>query len=116
MVKANPKVAPVVAKLEAFRKMHLKPPVGTAIGKLPPGAPTQDEMTEIQAARLAAIKANPDFDVKARQLAAKLRAFEQKLTAAMVQADPKVAIVLSKMGEPPQAGTMQPTAAAPVKQ
>jgi hypothetical protein len=93
MIKANLKVALLVAKFEALRKNPENPPAGS--GKPLPGALTQDEMSQLR----AAIKANPEFDTKAKQTAAKLMAFQQKPSAAMVQSDPKLAPVLPKMGD-----------------
>ena len=96
MIKANPKVAPIVAKLELMRKPVAATPVGAPSGQPKPPL-TQDDLAQLRTARFAALKANPDFDAKAVQLAAKLRSFQQKLTAAMIKADPKVAPVVAKI-------------------
>ena len=109
MIKADPKVAPVIAKLELMRKPGAATPVGSPTDK-PKPALTQDDFTPLRTARIAALKANPDFDAKAIQLAAKLRTFQQKVTAAMIKADPKVAPVVAKLegGHPVSQATTPP--------
>lgn len=57
---------------------------------------TPEEWQELRTARQAALKANPDFVAKSAQLAAKMRAFQEKLDAAMVKTDPKLAPILVK--------------------
>jgi hypothetical protein len=107
MIKSDSKVAPIVAKLESIRK-HVPTPGGTPsaqkINVLIPA-----EWQEIRTARLAVLKAHPDFNTKAARLAAKLRAFQEKLTTAMVKADPTVAPIMAKFG----GGHLSPQSAIP---
>lgn len=101
MIKADPKVALALAKLELIRK-HVPAP-GSTPAKPKIYVLTPAEWQHIQAARQAALKANPDFDQKAMQLAAQLQALQQKVDAAMAKADPNVAPIMAKLdgGHPP---------------
>jgi hypothetical protein len=65
------------------------------------------EWQEVRTARDAAMKANPDLLKTSADIAAKMREFQQKLDAAMIQANPKVAPTIAKlehgqMGAPAQ--------------
>jgi hypothetical protein len=95
MIKADPQVAPVITKIESMRKPVSATPVASPSGKTKPTL-TQDDLAQLRAARMAALKANPDFNTKAAQTATKLRAFQEKLVAAMVNADPTVAPIVAK--------------------
>jgi hypothetical protein len=95
MIKADPKVAPLVAKIESMRKPVAATSVASPSGKPKPTL-TQDDLAQLRTARMAALEANPDFDAKAAQTAAKMRAFQDKLIAAMVKADPSVAPIVAK--------------------
>jgi len=55
------------------------------------------EWQELRNARQEALKADPDLMVKAQQLALKIRAFQDKLNAAIIVADPKTASIIGKM-------------------
>jgi hypothetical protein len=76
----------------------------SAAPAVPPAAPlvapsstlTPEEWQELRTARMVALKANPDFVTKSAQLSAKIRAFQEKLDAAMLKTDPKLAPVLAK--------------------
>jgi hypothetical protein len=57
---------------------------------------TSEEWQELRTARQAALKANPDFAAKSAQLTAKMRAFQEKLDAAMVKTDPNLVPILVK--------------------
>jgi hypothetical protein len=55
-----------------------------------------EEWQELRIARQAALKANPDFAAKSALLSAKMRAFQDKLDAAMIKTDPKIAPILAE--------------------
>ena len=55
------------------------------------------EWQELGVAKAAALKANPDLTAKANALAEKMRAYQQKLDAAIIQTDPRAAAVISMM-------------------
>jgi hypothetical protein len=57
---------------------------------------TPDDWQELRNARQAALKENPELVAKAQELSAKMRAFQEKLDAAMLKSDPKLAPVLAK--------------------
>ena len=54
------------------------------------GGLTPEEQQELRAARKAAMDANPD-------LAAEQKALQDKINAAMIKADPKVAPIIAKL-------------------
>jgi hypothetical protein len=54
------------------------------------------EWEELNAARAKALKANPDLIVKARALALKMRAFQEKVNAAILKEDPRIAPILDQ--------------------
>jgi hypothetical protein len=60
---------------------------------------TPAEWQELRGARQAAVKANPDLLKKAAAVSQRMRAFEGKLDAAMVKADPKVAVLVAQLEE-----------------
>jgi hypothetical protein len=103
MLKADPKLAPVLAKLKALRTRN-----GGAIaasshsGKTPPvikgPAPTLTpaDWQELRTARAQAIEANPDLMAQARQLQEKMRTFEDTLDADMLKSDPQSAPLIAK--------------------
>ncbi len=57
---------------------------------------TPEEWQELRNARQAALKENPELATKAQELSAKMRAFQEKLDAAMLKSDPHLAPVLAK--------------------
>jgi len=99
-------VLPIVLSLCLASMAYSKAAVATTdtAPTAPPAAPivtssttlTPEEWQELRTARQAALKANPDFAAKAAQLSAKMRAFEEKLDAAMIKTDPKLAPILAK--------------------
>ena len=54
------------------------------------------EWQELRMDRAQALKANPALVANASALSQKLRAFQQKLNAAMVKTDPNIGLVLAK--------------------
>jgi hypothetical protein len=62
-----------------------------------PNTITPEEWQELNAARAAAMKANPALMQKAAELSAKMRAFQQKLDVAIVQADPNTAPIIAQI-------------------
>jgi hypothetical protein len=95
---------------------------------LPPGASpasaphagtnpiSPEEWKELIAARSAAFKADPDLVAGSQSLSEKMRAFDEKLTAAMVKTDPTIAPILAKfeaMRHPPGAPMIRPAVGAP---
>jgi hypothetical protein len=103
MLKADPKLAPVLAKLKALRLRN-----GGAIaaasrsGKTPPvikgpaSTLTPADWQELRTARAQAIEANPDLMAQARKLQEKMRAFEDNLDADMLKSDPQSAPLIAK--------------------
>lgn len=112
MVKADPQVAPIVARLEAIRTQGPgSHPAAT--GSTPPKpAISPDDWQKIRAARLDAIKANPNIESKGMAMAADLRAFQAKLNAAMLKADPSVAPVIDRLSTPASGPKIVPVSAS----
>jgi hypothetical protein len=68
----------------------------------PPGPPghgmlTSDERQELKTAHQAALQANPDLATEGKALRDQMEAYQKKLSAAMIAADPKVQPILAKM-------------------
>jgi hypothetical protein len=70
---------------------------GHATASSPPGSLTPMEWQELRAAHQAALRENPALATKAIALAQKMRAFQSKLHAAMIQANPSIAPVVAKL-------------------
>src|SRR5258708_26347746 len=51
---------------------------------------TDEERQELQAARQAALAANPSLEAEGRDLMKKMNTYQEKLKAAMIKTDPKV--------------------------
>lgn len=66
-------------------------PTGTGTNAITPG-----EWQALRTARAAAIQANPDLLSENKKLIERMRAFEDKLDAVMIKADPTVAPILAK--------------------
>ncbi len=62
-----------------------------------PNAITPAELQELQLARRKAFQANPDLQKEAAALAEKMHAFQHKLDQEILQVDPKVAPVVTKI-------------------
>jgi len=109
MVKIDPQMAPVVAKLEALRALHSgtsHPEVSGGTAKTPETINlTADEWQRLRVARTEAIQSNPSFSVEAKKQADDMRVFEDKLDATMLKADPQLAPVIARFetGRHPQA-------------
>src|SRR5580698_608809 len=77
------------------------PPPTTPAGAPPvaanPGQITPVEWQELRAAHAAALQANPDLTAESRKLAERMHAFEDKIDAAMVKADPTLAPIIAKI-------------------
>jgi hypothetical protein len=58
---------------------------------------TPEEWQKFRVARQAALKANPELLTKSAQLTMEMRAFQDKLNAAIIEADPKVAPIVAKL-------------------
>ena len=58
---------------------------------------TDEERQELQAAHDAALKADPDLEAEGKDLMDKMKAYHEKLDAAMIKADPNVAPIIAKM-------------------
>lgn len=64
---------------------------------LHPTALSPTEWQKINTARAEVMKANPDLLKKSDDLAAEMKAFQQKLDAAMVKANPNIAPTVTKL-------------------
>lgn len=69
---------------------------------------TPAQWQELRTAREAAIKANPALIAKSMELAQKMRAFQQKLDAAIIQDDPGLAPMIDKLEHGMNAQHMPP--------
>ena len=105
IVKTDPKVAPVIAKLEALRSLHTAPIDHSHASKPDKFASvpaamqiTPKEWQELDAARNLAIKANPDLMQSSEKLNDRLRSIEVALNAAMAKADSEMAPLITKFG------------------
>ena len=88
-----------------------------------PNAITPQEWQRLNAARTAALKANPALMQKGAEISAKMHAFQQKLDAAIIKADPTIAPLLAKLallrhppaGAPPNASPSNSNPGAALK-
>lgn len=91
----------VVGSLLAGPSFALASDAGSPPPGPPPGGPhgglTDAERQELHKAHDAAFKANPDLAAEEKDLNAKMDAFHKKVDAAMIQADPAVAPIVTKM-------------------
>jgi hypothetical protein len=58
---------------------------------------TPADWQELRIAKQAALKANPNLVMESEQLTQKMRAFQEKLDAAIIKEDPTVAPIISKL-------------------
>jgi hypothetical protein len=105
IVKVNPKVAPVVAKLVALRAQHgtpITPPHPSAAGKVaqaPEGVTiTPKEWQALRAARSLAMQVNPGLMLESEKLAERMQAWEAAVDAAMVKGDSGMAPLVARFG------------------
>jgi hypothetical protein len=101
VVTVDPKLKPVMEKLAILRKKNSVPnEASTTATVKPPIAPsvslTPEDLQELRAARMQAMKSNPDLVTNAKKIADQMRAFEDKLDAAMIKADPNVSPLIAK--------------------
>jgi hypothetical protein len=103
MVAADPKLKPVIAKLDALRMRNGGAGAATVPGaKLAPkisgAAPTVTaaEWQELRAARSKAMQANPDLVAEAKKLQDKMRAYQGTLDADIVKSNPQVKPLITK--------------------
>jgi len=100
MLKADPKMKPVMDKLVALRQRNTSPLERSATDKPAPMGPsiklTPEDMQELRTARTQALQTNPDLMANAKTLADQMRAFQGKLDAAMIKADPNVSPLIAK--------------------
>lgn len=85
MIKADPTVAPVLARLEVLLKKGWKgAPAGTA-------PLTLSDWKKLRAARAAAFAANPDLAAESKKLVKQRKDLDAKIDAALRKADPSTA-------------------------
>jgi hypothetical protein len=91
------------------------PTAGNSASNMPAISPA--EWQQLNSAREAAIKANPDLLKKAAELSDKMKAFQQKLDAAMIQANPNMAPMIAKLEQrqnaPPMPRSVAPNQSTP---
>jgi len=122
MIKADPAVKPVVAKLVELRQKNGAPALASPNGttKPAPNTPavklTTEDMQELRTARTAAIQANPALLTGNKAIGDQMRDFQIKLDAAMIKIDPTIAPVIAQFQndrKPP--ASPAPTTPSPVK-
>ncbi len=103
MIKANPDAKSAVAKLVILRQKNSSPLAANsgatakpATASTPPVALTPDEWQQVRTARAGALQANPDLVANSKAIGEEMRAFETKLDAAIVKADPSVSPLIAK--------------------
>ena len=102
VVEVDPKLKPVMEKLAILRKKNSVPNEASPTTTLKP-APitpsvslTPEDLQELRTARVQAMKSNPELVANAKRIADQMRAFEDKLDAAMIKADPNVSPLIAK--------------------
>jgi hypothetical protein len=103
MLKTDPKLVPMLAKLEALR-LHNSGTVGAAshgakpmpVNNSPLPTLTAADWQELRMARAQALQANPDLMDQSKKFQGKIRAFEDELDSIMVKSDPNVAPLIAK--------------------
>ncbi len=104
MIKADPKVAPIVAKLNQLHGSNGAPAASAQSPKTgsPPTAAnainfTPSEWQELSAARNAALQANPDLVADNKKLMDRMSAIQTELDAAVLKNDPSLAPTMAKI-------------------
>lgn len=92
MVKADPSVEPLLAKLSALLKGNWYAP---AEGDMLSAA----DWTKIRAARAAALQENPGLVAANSAQKEKRRAFDAKVSSALIKADPSLTGLIEKLGK-----------------
>jgi hypothetical protein len=98
---------------------HNPPPGAPHDGAVPAGAANQVQITpeewqELRAAHAAALKADPDLLTDNQKLSERMKAFSDKLSAAMAKADPAVAATMAKLTALQSHPSMPPGAPHPM--
>ena len=70
---------------------------------------TPEDLQGLRTARAKALQTNPDLVANAKKIADQMRAFEDKLDAAMIKADPNVSPLIAQF----EGGRKAPTAQVP---
>ncbi len=100
MLKADPKLGPVMAKLQALRAQHSGAPRPAGAAGQPatagPVTMTPEDWQELRSARNAAVAADADLKGSTTKIADKMRSLEDKLDDAMLKADPSLAPIIAK--------------------
>jgi hypothetical protein len=102
VIKADPKIKPVIDKLVALRQKNSVPvdTSSTTVAKPAAIGPTvkltPEDLQELRTARAKALQSNPELVTNAKTIADQMRAFEDKLDAAMLKADPNVSPMIAK--------------------
>lgn len=92
MMKADPSVGPLLARLAALLKGSWYAP---AEGEMLTAADWQ----KIRATRAAALQANPDLVAANKAVKEKKQAFDAKVDAALIKADPSLAGLIGRMSK-----------------
>ena len=96
MLKADPQLAPVISKLQALRTQNSvshSPSSGQTnrVANLTP-----EDMQELRTARTNAMQSDTNLMADGKNIADKMRKFEDALDAAMVKSDPSLAPIIAK--------------------
>jgi len=98
----------------ATNSIALSSPPHVAPGQpVNPNAITPAELQELQLARRKAFQANPDLQKEAVALVEKMHAFQHKLDQEILQVDPKVAPVVTKIEDADRSGLIPSAPAHP---
>lgn len=95
MVKVDPQLAPVIAKLEALRTQNGGPATATQLHSAPDL--TQDEWQRLRAARSHAVQSDSALIASNKKLMEEMRTFEDEVNAAIIKAHPDMAPVIAKV-------------------
>ncbi len=93
------------------------PPVSTIPAKSSQVTITPEEWQELRGARAVALRTNPNLIAENKKLMDRMRAFEDKVDAAMVKANPTIAPLIAKFEagrqqRPGMSGSSTPTTSA----
>ena len=96
MLKADPKLGPVLAKLNALKAQHSTSPQNKTAGNTPAPSLTPNDWQELRTARNQAIQSDSEFNLTSKKLIDRMRALEDKLDATMIKTDPSLIPVIAK--------------------
>jgi len=105
-------IAPAFAQQIASPKVATPTPASAPAEK-DANALTPEEWSEVNAARQKAVRDNPEIMAKLAELSEKMRAFQAKLHAAMIKANPAVAPTIKRLDEMATPKKMIPLSAPP---